>query len=99
MLSATEATRTAEEREATAINELARQLHHKMWHLEPSHVDPNEDWAGMDEEERDFYRILVRDLLQGLRPYGLRRPLTTIRANIESRIQTHADNQKIFHPI
>jgi hypothetical protein len=63
------------DKENLIIDELAESLHHKMWHLEPSH--PDDEWISMDEEEREFYRILVRDLLQGLRPYGLRRPLTT----------------------
>jgi hypothetical protein len=49
-----------------------------MWHLEPSHADPAEEWAALSDHEREFYRILVRHLIGKLAVYGLRLPPTTV---------------------
>jgi hypothetical protein len=58
------------------LNELGRSLHHRMWHLEPSNLPADEDWAALDEGDRDFYRILVTHLINELWSRGFR-PVTT----------------------
>jgi hypothetical protein len=59
------------------LERLAERLHWKMWHLEPSEHDPDEEWARLDEFERYYYRALA-DFLVGEACYlGLVRPATT----------------------
>lgn len=47
-----------------AIEELAKILHWKQWHLDP---DPNEDgppaWPDLPEFDQNFFRKSVRELL------------------------------------
>src|SRR5688572_17287516 len=69
--------RSERESEIVAVDDLARSLHRKMWHLEPSSTDPEIEWNAMDDGEREFYRLLVLHLIGKLGAYGLRRPLTT----------------------
>jgi hypothetical protein len=45
------------------VERLARRLHWKMWHLEPSERTADEEWEDMDEHDREFYRILIRFLM------------------------------------
>lgn len=45
---------------ADAVWRLAQRLHFKMEHLDPTE---DEDWEKMDERRRQFYRLLVEDLL------------------------------------
>jgi hypothetical protein len=60
------------------VEELSRRLHEKMWHLEPSEQAADEEWNGMSECEKDYYRVIVRFFLRELRAYGFVRPTTTM---------------------
>ena len=53
------------------VEELSRRLHAKMWHLEPSEQAADEEWSGMAEGEKEYYRVIVRFFLRELRTYGL----------------------------
>jgi hypothetical protein len=44
-----------------AIDALARRLHRTMDRIDPA---PESAWDGIDEENREFYRECIRDLLK-----------------------------------
>jgi hypothetical protein len=69
--------RRADDARSPPVERLARRLHWKMWHLEPTERTAAEEWADMDEQERDFYRILVRFMLVELQNAHVGRPTTT----------------------
>jgi hypothetical protein len=62
--------------EKTTVDELARRLHGEMWHLEPSEVPADEEWAGMGDGEREFYRLLVKFMMREIS--GIKRPDITV---------------------
>lgn len=43
-----------------AVDALARRLYETMDKIDPV---PNSEWPDLDEENRDFYRACIRDLL------------------------------------
>lgn len=51
------------------ISELARRLHWKEWHLQPTHRTADEEWAAMSDGQKEFYRVLVEFLVRELRGY------------------------------
>lgn len=46
-----------------SLDEMAKMLHAKMEHLDPT---DRPEWDGLTDHERDFYRICVRTIAQGL---------------------------------
>ncbi len=44
-----------------AIEYLARRLHWKMEHLDPSE---DADWGGLSERQKEFYRLCVREVIR-----------------------------------
>jgi hypothetical protein len=51
-----------------AIEELARTLHSKMEHLEPTE---DFDWDRLNERQQEFYRLCVEGLLSNRRHLGI----------------------------
>jgi hypothetical protein len=68
---------TNEAGSGAALENLAERLHWKMWHLEPSEHDPDEEWAHLDELDRAYYRSLADFLVTEAYYLGLARPATT----------------------
>jgi hypothetical protein len=53
-----------------------------MWHLDPTELSADEEWAQMDDGERQFYFVSIDHVIRELRPYGLRFPTTATKGGV-----------------
>jgi len=62
------------------LDRLAHSLHWKMWHLEPTDRTVDEEWSELDDQDKDYYRIVVDHILLEFCSLRVARPTTATYA-------------------